>query len=93
MIHLVTDHRDLPWLIGKEWMVVVIDIEDEKKREVYEWLEEETEYAVLILNVPRQVGVGVILKEPYTYEYMGKTEFIFESIEEALLFKLTWGGV
>jgi hypothetical protein len=92
MIHYVTCHSELPWLVGKEWMTVIIDLEDDKKRVVYEWLEEETEQVVLILKVPRLASPGVSVKEPYTFEYMGKTEFIFESIEEALLFKLTWGG-
>ena len=92
MIHLINDHSELDYLLGKEWMTVVLNLPKEKKREVYEWLEEETCHAVLILRVPRQKSPGISVQEPYTYEYMGRSEFIFESIDEALTFKLTWGG-
>lgn len=92
MIHLINDHSELDYLLGKEWMTVVLSLPKEKKREVYEWIEEETCHTVLILRVPRQKSPGVSVQEPYTYEYMGRSEFIFESIDEALTFKLTWGG-
>lgn len=92
-IHLIDREDQLVWLVDPHWSYFCLNVE-RNHRQIMKWLEECTSHRVVICGggkIPAKYDViraeglfGKIADNVY--------KIYFEDDDEAMLFKLTWGG-
>ena len=93
-IYIVDRTDQVRWYVDPEWQTFCLQL-DKNHREIRQWLEENTAEIVVISGQGVMPRMGVDDHPNNVYTSMSREQFklYFASDNDALLFKLTWGGL
>lgn len=92
MIYIVDRDDEVDWYADPSWLRVDnIDVEG-RKREIMKWLWEECAGEVVIYSGGAYPTKGTLNWGPLILGNQKYKTFIFEIIDDALMFKLAWAG-